>query len=110
MSALGDIVASDLATIEQDMGSPAFTWQDETFTCLPGSAAETLVLGDGGLEVQADLVLNVRKVLFTDNIYPRPQQTLTYSLDNKTYRIASVKQEPLGVYLKIILLSAKKGV
>jgi hypothetical protein len=85
-----------------------FTWQSEDYECCPGSAGETLILGDGGQEQQADLVLNVRRALFASDILPRETQTITYQ--SKAYRIATVHLDPSGAAVKLICVSAKRGV
>ena len=74
---------------------------------MPGSSGETLVLDDGGNAQQADLVLNVRRELFTDGILPKAQQTLTYR--SAAYRIATVRQDPIQAIIKLICVSAKIG-
>ncbi len=110
MSALGETITADVQAIAADMGNPSFSWNDESYECLAGAVADTLVLGDGGLEQQADLALNVRKELFTDAILPRPQQKIIYALDGRTYRIATVNLDPLGVLVRLLCVSAKRGV
>jgi hypothetical protein len=103
-----DAVTGGLERIASRLGNPSFDWQDESYECCPGSAGETLILGDGGQEQQADIVLNVRRALFASDILPREQQTITYQ--SKAYRIATVHLDPSGAAVKLICVSAKRGV
>jgi hypothetical protein len=103
---LADIIAKDFKTIEADLGT-TIEWQGETYPCGAGSNDETLILTAGGNAQQADLVINVRKSLFGE-VLPLPQQKIQYK--GETFRIATVKTEPTGALVKLICVSAKRGV
>jgi hypothetical protein len=104
---LKDDVLAGLADISEWMGNPVFTWQGEEYSCAAGSAGASLVLGEGGFEQQADLVLFVAKSAFTDGIFPAEQQTLVYN--GATFRIGKIGTDPMGATLKLTLTSATRG-
>lgn len=103
-----DTIRADLAVIAADMGNPTFAWNGEEYSCVVGSGAETLVLGDGGFEVSADLLLVVNRALFTDNILPHEQQKLTYK--SKSYRIAKVTLDPVGAVVRLACVATARGI
>lgn len=90
------------------MGYPVFTWQGEDYSCAAGSAGATVVLGEGGFEQQADLVLFVNRTAFSDGLLPKEQQTLTYN--TRVYRIAKVTGDATGALVKLACVSKSKGV
>jgi len=64
--------------------------------------AQDYDLADGGFNENLDLVLKVRTNLFTDGIYPQPQQTLTFK--GRDFRIEKVDNtDTFGVMLKLAL-------
>ncbi len=102
-------IQADIAAIAADMGNPVMTWQDEDYACIAGGAGDSLILGDGGYEpVVAELALHISRALFTDDILPKAQQTLTFR--GKTYRIGTVTLDPVTALVKLLLVSANRGI
>lgn len=106
--ALKDTIIADLAVIAADMGDQVFTWNSEEYICIPSSTSKGLNLEMGGFGAESTLVLNVRKELFTDDVYPQPKQTLTYN--SVTYRIESQRQDATGAFLRLFCVDDNRGV
>lgn len=105
---LKDTIIADLSVIAADMGDQVFTWNGEDYICIPSSTSKGLNLEMGGFGGEATLVLNVRKELFTDAVYPQSQQTLTFN--SATYRIESQRQDATGAFLRLQCTDNNRGV
>lgn len=101
-----EMIKDDLQVIEAEFNK-TLNWKGEDYACIPASAGEASILEIGGFAVSVDIVLCVRRELFTDGIYPEQQQTLTYN--GETYRIARVRNEPFDVFIKFDCVSDSRG-
>lgn len=108
MTTLKDTILKDLLTIENDLGSPFFTWDGIDYVCAP-SSDEKLLTSDterGNFRVQRVLRLTVRTNVFSDNVFPTSQDHIQYKL--ATYRVVDVKQDPTGAMLKLICIGTSE--
>lgn len=105
---LADIIKADLQLINADLGEPTITWNDEDYECIPSSNGSTSNLEEGGFSVDADLIINIRKELFTDEVFPQAQQKLTYN--DVVYRIQTVRTDATNTFLRLVCTDINKGV
>jgi len=105
---LKDIINRDLQTIAADLDNPVITWNGEDYECVPSSNGILASLEDGGFAIEADFIANVRKELFTDDIYPKSQQKLTYN--NADYRIITVRHDASSAFVRLFCNSINRGV
>ena len=108
MITLADIIGPDLQAIAADLGSPIFEWQGEEFECIPGTDSEDRTFSFGESILTVDVVLTVRKELFTNDIFPESQQKLKYK--DVEYRIGQVKQDATQTFLKLFCGNPNKGI
>ena len=114
MATLQNEIINDLLVIERDLGSPAFTWQNASYSFIPSVSDFTRELDTGGYKIIKLLTATIRKLnedgtpVFT-NGYPQPQQIINYVMDGTNYRIETVKQDPTGAYMRIVAHSTVKG-
>lgn len=105
---LRETIISDLESIATDLENPVFTYNGEDYECVNSGNGSKSLLEMGGFSTEADLVLNVRKELFTDDIYPVSQNKLTFN--SKTYRIDTVRHDATGAFLRLMCVDASRGV
>jgi hypothetical protein len=108
MTNLSDIISNDLNSISFDLGNPSFIWKNEEYICVPSGVSDNMDLGMGGLLDIQELVLNVRKSLFTDSIYPKSQDKITYK--GIVYRIQNVRQDSTQAFLRLSLTNPNQGI
>lgn len=104
---LRETVAADLELIADDLENPVMTWNTEDYEVVPSSTGKKLNLEMGGFGGEADVVLNVRKELFTDEVYPSAQQKVTFN--SITYRIDQVRYDATGAFLRLFCVDANRG-
>jgi hypothetical protein len=77
--ALSDFILAGMAQMETTLGNPTFIWKGETFICIPNSFSNKV--GNSGMtfEKEDDFRLTVRTNQFTPNIFPKPNDYITYS-------------------------------
>lgn len=102
-----ELIEKDMAYIEGQLGNQVMTWQGSPYVCSPSSTMEYAILDEGGFNVELSMLLKVRKSLFSNSVYPKKQQTLTYN--GKIYRIQKVSDEPFSVFIKLFLTDSSKG-
>lgn len=105
---LRETIIADLESIATDLENPVMTWNSEEYEVVPSSTGKQLNLEEGGFGSDLDLVINVRKELFTDEVYPASQQTITYN--SIEYRIESVRYDVTGAFLRIFCINKNRGV
>lgn len=66
------------AQIEAMMGNNTFNYDGETFACHMGTQTKTTVLETGGFDETQQIVLAVRKEVFTDGIIPTEDEKITF--------------------------------
>jgi len=101
------IIEQDLLVIQADFGNPVFTFAGTDYPCHPGSGGSELILGQGGYEQVADLVLVVRAIDIAD-ITLRAQNVITYN--SKVYRIAKLIESPTQAFYRVVCVSNTRGV
>lgn len=107
---------NDLPQIEEDLGTPTFTWNGmgdpfvggTNYPCIPGSAANFAILTEGGMSVNLDLVLTVRQDLFTVGNFPLHQQRVKYR--GEGFRIYEVRKDSTTAYMRLLLVNDTKGI
>ena len=114
MTELQTNITKDLKSIEEQMGNPTFTWQNNTYPIVASVASFDRQLESGGFAVDLLLTgtvrinnLNGSKQVTT---IPQPQQKLVYNVDGRTYRINTVHQDPTQSYFRIIARGTFKGI
>ncbi len=105
---LQETMQIDLDIIRKDMGNNTFTYNGETYFCIPSSMGEGKTLEMGGFEVEAEKVLTINRTAFTDGIYPQPLEKITYN--NHDYRIAKIVNNGNSAFLRLFLVDYVKGV
>jgi hypothetical protein len=106
--ALIDIIKQDLESIYTDLGNPYITFNGEDYPCIASSVGATANLEIGGFSVDTDLVITINKSLFTDEIFPKYQQLITYNLKN--YRIISVRTDVTGALIRLFCQDDSRGI
>lgn len=105
---LKTIFQSDIQAIEADFDNVTFNWQGEDYLCHVSGDTVDATLEVGGFSVTADKVLVVRTNVFTDSIFPKQTQQLTF--DSKTYRIDKVIKNANSAFLRLVLTDVNRGV
>jgi len=100
--------------IEKHMGNPTFTWNGNTYTCIPSVAEFKRDLETGGFSIVKLLTATVRRLncsgLAVFTALPTAQQKITYSIDGLQYRIESIHTDPSGSYFRMIAEGTSKGI
>lgn len=96
---LQSIIKTDLKFIEGELSNPTITWKNEDYICIPSSEGATSLIGEGGFSIDADVVMSVRKELFTDGIFPKQQEKFTYQ--GKMYRVLTIREDVTGAFLRV---------
>jgi hypothetical protein len=118
MATLKQEIIKDLITIENDLGTPTFVWNSNSYHLIPSISDFTRELDTGGFRYDKMLTATVRKwnvdgtATFSGSVYPKPQQKITYADGNDggtSYRIESTKHSPEGAYFRIIAISTTNG-
>lgn len=117
MGTLRTEIIGDLIKIEQDLGTPTFTWNGNTYNLIPSISEFTRELDTGGYKYEKMLTATVRKyntslvTLFSGSVYPTAQQKIVYNDGNTgtAFRIESIKHDPTNSYMRMICTSAVKG-
>ena len=118
MATLKQEIIKDLVVIENDLGQPTFTWNSGSYKLIPSISDFSRELDTGGFSREKMLTATVRKFnpdgssTFSDNVYPKPQQKITYNDGNDggtSYRIESTKHSPEGAYFRLIAVATTKG-
>jgi hypothetical protein len=106
---LREQIQRDLAAISIDLDNPSIIWHGVEYACVPGPVG-TLIEGveDGGFSPDLDFVCTVSKDLFSNDVYPAPQQTITYN--NLVYRVLNIREDATGAFLKLACVSANRGI
>jgi hypothetical protein len=114
--ALPDDISADLAELELEISTDGatahqFTWNGADYSCVPGSVTNGRALGAGGFSVDADLVLFVRAVHFSDltdpDTTPEAKETLVFA--SNTYRIEEVVRPAGDPFLKLVCVHKNRG-
>ena len=119
MGTLFQEILNDTLEIQSDMGSPSFSWNGAIYQCIPNAFSYKRELEDGGFVSDLMLELTVSRYnssnqpIFTGDVIPTPQQTLTYQ--NNTFRIMTVMNSPVisganGATIKITAVSVNRGI
>lgn len=99
---LADEITDALKSREADLPL-SFTWQTTSYACSASSFEKSKKLDVGGFDLEYNLILTVRKVLFSTS-YPTEKQTITHK--SKTFRIEKVIEDPSGTFLRLHCNSA----
>jgi|SRR6185369_9096840 len=106
---LQEIIGNDLEdVIEKDLGNQTITWKDEDYFMVPSSEDTMNSLDIGGYDVVIDKVVNVRKNQFTDDIFPKSQEQVTFA--DKIYVIQKVKEDATRAFYKLFLTDPNRGI
>lgn len=73
-----DFMNSALMQMERLTGNQTFTWNGETFICIPNSLNHAGKSIDAGFADYEDFRMTVRLNQFSPNIYPDVEQHVTY--------------------------------
>lgn len=84
--------------LERELGWPVFTWGNQQYRCVPNSATASRLFSEGGISIDADLVLFVRREVLTAGI-PVQKQRITY--DGTDYRIDDVGSLPGNTVVRL---------
>lgn len=105
-------------SIENDLGQPTFQWSGSTYNFIPSISEFQRDLDTGGFQIVKLLTATIRKYDWYSEepdsfpqlfiTYPTAQNIITYSLDNTTYRIESIKHDPTNSYMRIVAHSTTK--
>lgn len=90
-----------LAFAEKFKGCKTFTYRDEPFPCTLGDEASIATLEWGSFIQNIDKLINVRKSVFSDGIYPENQDTVT--MDGTLYFVGKVVADSTDTFLQIAL-------
>jgi hypothetical protein len=108
---LSAIQSADIEKIQADLGNPQFTWGIVSYDCIPSGYSRDLRLEEGGLDIEADLVLKVLTSQFNSGLGPFPNETeknkVTYQ--GRTYKIQTVIWNETRTFLKLVCKSATDG-
>ena len=121
MSLQHDIL-EDLKVIEEDLGTPTFTWGGGTYNLIPSITEFNRQLEKGGFQLVKLMTATVRLYdisedenfnevltsLFPNGI-PQPQEIIAYNVDNQNYRVESIKRDPTKAYFRLIAHSTTRG-
>ncbi len=88
-------------------GNQLFTWKGYDYPCIPASAANFVLLDEGGFQVNVSLILKARQEVFADGIFPEAQDRVTFA--GQKYRVFKVNNDALNTMLVLILTSDSKG-
>lgn len=102
-----EVIETDLLTIQSTMGKPVFTFAGTDYPCHSGSPKGELVLGVGGMEQIADLVLVVR-VIDLGSTTIRSQNVITFR--GISYRVARVVESPTEAFYRLLCVSNTRGI
>lgn len=100
--------------IESDMANPTFTWNGTTYPFISSVASFERELESGGFAQVQMMTATVRRfnidgsAVFTT--LPQAQQKIVYSVDGRTYRIISVRQDPTQSYFRITAECSFRGI
>ena len=100
-----DTIETALKQVETILGSKVFTYDDENFPCHVGSQTIESVLEAGGIDVTQQIVLIVRKSVFTDSIFPQEDEKITYN--EVVYFVDKVQTDASDTFLNIPLKRSK---
>ena len=99
---LKDTIQADLATISTDLGDPVFTWNGEDYLCIPSSTNVDEFLGIGGFNINYARTITVNLNLFTDTIYPREKDRVTF--EGTEYRIEKRIWNANNSFMRLVLV------
>lgn len=127
MPTLHEEIIDAIGQMEADLGSPTFTWQGNSYNCIPSVSTLRRDLETGGFQVYKLLTMTVARydasgnAIFPNDALPQPQQTLTF--ENLQYRIETVKHDSIydvdnfgnrtsngGARMRIIAVSTTRGI
>lgn len=95
-----------LKQIETHLGSNVVYWKNIGYACSPSGYGSGGTLGEGGISLISDLIVNIRTDLFVDAVYPEKFQLLVYK--NKEYRIENVRMNASQTFLQITCIDPDK--
>lgn len=108
---LATIQCADFLKIQSDLGPQQFTWGIVSYSCIASGYTRELRLEEGGLDIEADLVLKVLTSQFNSGLGPFPNETeknkVTYQ--GRTYKIQTVIWNETRTFLKLVCKSATDG-
>jgi hypothetical protein len=102
---LSETIARDLLTIESDLGSQYFTWDNADYVCIVGASVESVDLGVGGFGGDTIKPVMVRKNLFSDGVYPTKADIVT--LDGIDYEVNKITNDATKTFLHLDLIEPK---
>lgn len=110
MSANDDI-ADGLEEVEGDIKNPngtamTFTWSGVAYPCSGSIPSTSKKLDIGGFELEADLIRNIRRSLFTAGL-PALKQTGVDSVTGRTFHIEGIDYPP--GFIQLMLIDPTKG-
>lgn len=105
MSSLATTIEASLKQIEAVQGDNTFEYDGETFLCHVGQQTVSSVLETGGFDETQQIVLVVRKSVFTDEIYPQESEKIIFR--EVTYYIDTVNTDASNVFLNLALKKTK---
>jgi hypothetical protein len=90
-----------LKFIEKFKGCKTFTYKGETFPCNVGDEAAIANLEWGGFRQKIEEVINVRKSVFVDGIYPQNQDSIIFN--GKIFIVEKVATDGTDTFFQIAL-------
>lgn len=111
-------ILNDLVAIEEDLGEPTFTWNNNSYNLIPSITDFRRDLDTGGFQLARLMTATIRAYYVDEfdiiqplfgNGLPQPQNIITYNLDGSRYRIESLKIDPTNSYFRLIAHSTSKG-
>src|ERR1041385_241619 len=101
---LADTIKRSLVAISAMQDNPTLIWHNEEFPCVAGSGVNSLILGIGGQEKQADIIFLINRDAFSDGVIPKSKDTVIYK--GETFRIGRVTTDPMSAVVKLACESA----
>jgi len=113
-------VNNGMKHIISELGSPYFTWNNETYACIASVSQFNRDLVEGGFTVEQMLTLTVPLFdesggrVFSGEVYPEAQDKITFN--GKVYRIENVKQDSIledsatPTRLRIVAMGITRGI
>lgn len=106
-------IIKDMVVIENDIGTPSFTFGTSSYSFIPSITEFKRELDTGGYKLIKMMTASVRKLNINGttifSTYPTAQDVITYTMDGLRYRIESIKHDPTGAYFRLIAQSDTKG-
>lgn len=114
LSELQNNITQDQIEIEQNLGTPTFTWNSNSYPFIASVSSFKRELESGGF-ASVQIITGTVRMFNSDGsrqftTLPQPQQKITYSGDGRLYRIESVRIDPSQSYFRLVAEQAFKGI